>query len=247
MKAALSARRHGRLAVALLLALSAVLYAAWLAESLLDTGEDPVRTYVSELAAGQQPYHALFQATDLASGLCALLAGVLALLYIERRRWSVTGFAALAVFGADTAVESRCPLTCALAGDPACTALDAAGRLPTVDTVHAVTSAVAVVSAITALLALTAAARGGLPWPLLARFGPRLNVALFAAGLWVGGAVIAFNVRQVNLWLGLAERVQLSLISAGVLVVGVSIAYAAPRTSETNVDQAEGETGIEGA
>ncbi|MCC3767602.1 DUF998 domain-containing protein [Streptomyces sp. UNOC14_S4] len=222
-----SGRRYGRLAVALLLALSAALYAAWLAEALLDTGEDPVRTYVSELAAGRQPYRAFFQATDLASGLCALLAGVLALLCVERRRWSVTGFAALAVFGADTALESRCPLTCALAGDPACTALDAAGRLPAVDTVHAVTSAVAVVSAMTALLALTAAARDGSPWPLLARVGPRLNIALFAVGVWVGTAVIAFSTRQVNLWLGLAERTQLSLISAGVLVVAVSIACTA--------------------
>ncbi|MFC8899091.1 DUF998 domain-containing protein [Streptomyces cinereoruber] len=68
-------RRVARTAAALL-ALGALAYTAWVLEVLVRTGLDPVRTYVSELAAADQPLGGLFRATDLAAGLL-VLAGAL--------------------------------------------------------------------------------------------------------------------------------------------------------------------------
>ncbi|MER7947168.1 DUF998 domain-containing protein [Streptomyces sp. NPDC096079] len=74
----------------LLLALGALAYTAWLLEVLVRTGLDPVRTYVSELAAADQPLGGLFRATDLAAGLL-VLAG--ALTGLASSRGALTGLA----------------------------------------------------------------------------------------------------------------------------------------------------------
>ncbi|KOX50674.1 DUF998 domain-containing protein, partial [Streptomyces sp. NRRL F-6492] len=70
---------------AALLALGALAYTAWVLEVLVRTGLDPVRTYVSELAAADQPLGGLFRATDLTAGLL-VLAGALTGLAGERGR-----------------------------------------------------------------------------------------------------------------------------------------------------------------
>ncbi|MER5311882.1 DUF998 domain-containing protein, partial [Streptomyces sp. NPDC002773] len=71
-------------ASAVLLALGAVAYTAWVLEAVLGTGLDPVRTYVSELAAADQPFGGLFRATDLAAGLLVLAGAVTVLLGTRR-------------------------------------------------------------------------------------------------------------------------------------------------------------------
>ncbi|MFJ2933475.1 DUF998 domain-containing protein [Streptomyces sp. NPDC087219] len=64
-------------ASAALLALGALAYTAWVLEAVLRTGLDPVRTYVSELAASDQPFGTFFRATDLVSGTLILAGAVL--------------------------------------------------------------------------------------------------------------------------------------------------------------------------
>ncbi|MFF2307684.1 DUF998 domain-containing protein [Streptomyces sp. NPDC058128] len=64
-------------ASAALLALGALAYTAWVLEAVLRTGLDPVRTYVSELAASDQPFGTFFRATDLVSGALVLAGAVL--------------------------------------------------------------------------------------------------------------------------------------------------------------------------
>ncbi|MFE4310593.1 DUF998 domain-containing protein [Streptomyces sp. NPDC056517] len=64
-------------ASAVLLALGALAYTAWVLEVVLRTGLDPVRTYVSELAASDQPFGTFFRATDLVSGALVLAGAVL--------------------------------------------------------------------------------------------------------------------------------------------------------------------------
>ncbi|MGA5066068.1 DUF998 domain-containing protein [Streptomyces exfoliatus] len=59
-------------ASAVLLALGALAYTAWVLEVVVGTGLDPVRTYVSELAAADQPLGGLFRATDLVAGVLVL-------------------------------------------------------------------------------------------------------------------------------------------------------------------------------
>ncbi|MEE4425462.1 DUF998 domain-containing protein [Streptomyces bugieae] len=72
---AAAAVRRRRVAAAVLL-LGAAAYTAWVLELVLATGLDPVRAYVSELAAADQPLGGLFRATDLTAGLL-VLAGAL--------------------------------------------------------------------------------------------------------------------------------------------------------------------------
>ncbi|MFF9064703.1 DUF998 domain-containing protein [Streptomyces sp. NPDC014891] len=64
-------------ASAALLALGALAYTAWALEALLRTGLDPVRTYVSELAASDQPFGTSFRAADLLAGALVLAGAVL--------------------------------------------------------------------------------------------------------------------------------------------------------------------------
>ncbi|AUY51649.1 DUF998 domain-containing protein [Streptomyces sp. CB01881] len=77
-------RRNARLVAALLL--SAVAYTAWVLEVVLSTGLDPVRAYIGELAAEDQPLGGLFRATDLVAGLAVLTPAVTVLLTEAARR-----------------------------------------------------------------------------------------------------------------------------------------------------------------
>ncbi|MFH8710169.1 DUF998 domain-containing protein [Streptomyces zaomyceticus] len=73
-------------ASAALPALGALAYTAWVLEVLVHTGLDPVRTYVSELAAEDQPLGAFFRATDLVAGALILAGAVTGLLGTGRPR-----------------------------------------------------------------------------------------------------------------------------------------------------------------
>ncbi|MFJ6581418.1 DUF998 domain-containing protein [Streptomyces sp. NPDC091368] len=263
-----------------LLALGALAYTAWLLEVLVVTGLDPVRTYVSELAAADQPLGGLFRATDLAAGLL-VLAGALTGLAAgretrrrglgdlapghearprgpgtepgprapswagapssaalrssaarpswarrpgpRRRPWLLTGWAALAVFGAATAVDSRLPLSCAPTADPACAARETAGLVPATHTAHAVSSGLAMTGALVALVALTVAARRYGRWPALARTGPALVALELAATAWTLAAVAAFEAGR-GIWsLGAGQRLQVLLVAVWLAVLAVSL------------------------
>ncbi|MFF3760521.1 DUF998 domain-containing protein [Streptomyces sp. NPDC002185] len=245
-----------------LLALGALAYTAWLLEVLVVTGLDPVRTYVSELAAADQPLGGLFRATDLAAGLL-VLAGALTGLAAgrearprglgdltsghevrprgpgtepgprapsqdrqpgpRRRPWLLTGWAALAVFGAATAVDSRLPLSCAPTADPACAARETAGLVPATHTAHAVSSGLAMTGALVALVALTVAARRYGRWPTLARTGPVLVALELAATAWTLAAVAAFEAGR-GIWsLGAGQRLQVLLVAVWLAVLAVSL------------------------
>ncbi|MFD3530816.1 DUF998 domain-containing protein [Streptomyces sp. NPDC058664] len=74
-------------------ALGALVYTAWVLEVVLGTGLDPVRAYVSELAAADQPFGGLFRSTDLAAGLLVLAGAATGL------AGAVTGYAGGAATG----------------------------------------------------------------------------------------------------------------------------------------------------
>nr|WP_236245272.1 DUF998 domain-containing protein [Streptomyces sp. CC210A] len=136
-------RGTARWPLAVLLALGAVTYSAWLLETVLGTGLDPVQSYVSELAATDQRLGVLFRTTDLVSGLLVLTAALGALARSERRPLTVAGWAALALFGAATAADSRLPLSCTPTADAACAAREDSGDVPFTHLAHAVSSSLA--------------------------------------------------------------------------------------------------------
>ncbi len=213
-----------RLAAALLL-LGAVAYTAWVLELVIATGLDPVRAYVSELAAADQPLGGLFRATDLVAGLLVLAGALTAPAggagprgpagspRAERQPWAVAGWAALALFGGATALDSRLPLSCAPTGDPVCAARETAGLVPATHTAHAVSSSLAMLGALAALVLLTVAARRHGQWPALARFGPPLVLAELAATLWTLAAVAAFTADRGTWALGVGQRLQVLLVA----------------------------------
>ncbi|MGB8946540.1 MAG: DUF998 domain-containing protein, partial [Streptomyces sp.] len=87
-------------AVSAFLMLGAVAYSAWILEVFLGTGLSPLTSYVSELAARDQPFSTLFRTTDLTAGLLILAGAAGALLWLPRRWSTVVGWAGLALFGA---------------------------------------------------------------------------------------------------------------------------------------------------
>ncbi|MDV5145150.1 DUF998 domain-containing protein [Streptomyces sp. SBC-4] len=215
-------------AAAVLLVLGALAYTAWLLEVLVGTGLDPVRTYVSELAAADQPLGGLFRATDLAAGLLVLagaLTGLAATHRPRRRRpWALGGWIALAVFGAATAADSQLPLSCAPTADPECAARETAGLVPATHMAHAVSSSLAMTGAVAAMVALTVAARRYGDWRPLARTGPALVVLQLAATAWTLAAVAAFETGRGTWALGVGQRLQVLLVAVWLVVLAGSLA-----------------------
>ncbi|GHJ93682.1 hypothetical protein SNE510_32010 [Streptomyces sp. NE5-10] len=234
-------------ASAVLLFLGALAYTAWVLEVVVRTGLDPVRTYVSELAAADQPLGGLFRATDLAAGLLVLAGAVTGLLATRapagpapdpgvprwartdtgspaRRPWLLVGWSALALFGAATVLDSRLPLSCAPTVDPECAARETAGLVPATHAAHAVSSGLAMTGALVAMVALTVAARRYGLWRPLARTGPALVALELAATAWTLAAVAAFEAGR-GLWsLGAGQRLQVLLVAVWTGVLAVSVA-----------------------
>ncbi|MFJ5707002.1 DUF998 domain-containing protein [Streptomyces sp. NPDC093105] len=248
-------------ASAVLLFLGALAYTAWVLEAVVRTGLDPVRAYVSELAATDQPFGGLFRAADLAAGLLVLTGAALGLRAARaravpepgvprwartdprragRRPWLLVGWSALALFGAATALDSRLPLSCAATADPGCAAREAAGLLPATHTAHAVSSGLAMAGALVAMTALTVAARRYGLWPPLARTGPALLALALAATVWTLAAVAAFESGHGGGALGAAQRLQVLLVAVWTGVLAVSVAREAAREA---AGEAAGERG----
>ncbi|RFU85457.1 DUF998 domain-containing protein [Streptomyces triticagri] len=212
-----------------LLLLGAVAYSAWLTEMFVATGLDPLRTYVSELAAEGEPLGRLLRSTDLAAGLLLTAAAATALAAGRRprSRWAVTGLTALAVFGAATVADSRVPLSCTPTADPACAEREAAGLVPGTHVAHTYTSSLAVTAALVAMVALTLAVRRGRRRDLLARTGPWIVAAELAASAWTLASVAAFEAGDGTWLLGLAQRLQVLLIALWLVLFARSLAKGA--------------------
>ncbi|WJV49161.1 DUF998 domain-containing protein [Streptomyces flavofungini] len=233
------ARDAARTAVAALLVLGALAYTTWALEAFLPTGLSPLRSYVSELAAEDQPYGTFFRSLDFAAGVLVCAGAVLALLRPARTAGlprglallSTLGWVGVAVFGAATAADSRLPLSCAPTADAACAARERAGLVPTAHSAHAVSSSVAVAGALVGMVLLTvvvrrAGARGDV------RTGGLLAVLLgveLAATVWTLAAVAAFDAGHGTWGLGVAQRLQLLTIAVWLVVVAWPVRRSGPR------------------
>ncbi|MET9961479.1 DUF998 domain-containing protein [Streptomyces sp. NPDC006326] len=225
--------RSARL-VAVLVGLGAAAYTAWVLEVVLSTGLNPVETYVSELAAQDQPLGGIFRATDFTAGLLVLTGGLLALIRTARhadtrRPWAVLGWAGVTLFGAATAADAWLPLSCAPTADPVCASRETAGLVPATHQAHAVSSALAMAGALLGMLALTLAARRYGRFAPLARRGPALVVAELLATAWTLTAVMLFTAGRGTWALGAGQRLQVLLVA---LWLGL-LAYSVHRERRT--------------
>ncbi|MFE0424958.1 DUF998 domain-containing protein [Streptomyces sp. NPDC058953] len=222
-----------------LIAVGALVYTAWLLEVALATGLDPVQTYVSELAAEDQPFGGLFRATDLAAGSLVFAGAVWALTRAvrgPRRPWALIGWAGVTLFGAATAVDSRLPLSCAPTDDPECAARETAGLVPATHTAHAVSSSLAMTGALIGIVGLTIAARRYGWWPEVAAFGPVLVVLELAATGWTLGSIAAFEAGNGTWALGAGQRLQVLFVAVWLGVLALSLAREAARRPGTPED-----------
>lgn len=70
--------------------LCGIVYSSWILEFFLDTGLDPVTSFLSELDAENQKYRDVFGNADVLSAILMLISGALGLLITPRRRLYVT-------------------------------------------------------------------------------------------------------------------------------------------------------------
>lgn len=207
-----------------LLALGALAYTAWVLEVVVHTGLDPIQTYVSELAAADQPLGGFFRATDLTAGALVFAGSAGALWRCDRRPWPVAGWAGLVLFGAATVADSRLPLSCAPTVDPGCAARETAGLVPATHTAHAVSSSVAMAGALVGVVALTVAARRYGRWAPPARFGPVLVVLELAVTVWTLTAIAAFEAGRGTWSLGAGQRLQVLFVAVWLGVLAYAVA-----------------------
>ncbi|GGR94166.1 DUF998 domain-containing protein [Streptomyces nojiriensis] len=214
--------------VATLIGLAAAAYTAWVLEVVLSTGLNPIETYVSELAAQDQPLGGLFRATDFTAGLLAFSGGLLALFrllkYAESRRaWAVIGWAGVALFGAATAADAWLPLSCQPTVDPECAARETAGLVPATHQAHAVSSSLAMAGALVGLVALTVAARRYGWFAPLARYGPALVALELLATVWTLSAIALFTAGRGTWALGAGQRLQVLLVALWLGLLAYSV------------------------
>ncbi|MEV7556857.1 DUF998 domain-containing protein [Streptomyces sp. NPDC089795] len=214
--------------VATLIGLAAAAYTAWVLEVVLSTGLNPIETYVSELAAQDQPLGGLFRATDFTAGLLACSGGLLALVrllkYAESRRsWAVIGWAGVALFGAATAADAWLPLSCTPTVDPECAARETAGLVPATHQAHAVSSGLAMTGALVGLVALTVAARRYGWFAPLARYGPALVALELLATVWTLSAIALFTAGRGTWALGAGQRLQVLLVALWLGLLAYSV------------------------
>jgi hypothetical protein len=198
------------------------LYSAWVLQFPLRLGVDPVHAYVSELAAATRSDHWLFVLTDLAAGLLAVGAAVLRLLIRRPRHFtSRTGWLGLAGFGAATVVDSLLPLPCAPHTDPGCAAREAAHQLPITDALHLVSSTTAIALLLLAIVCFTAATELGTP---AHRVGVTISIASLTTSLWTIAEVVVDDTAPTHEDVGLAQRVQLLALTAGLGYIAALVA-----------------------
>lgn len=210
-------------ATTVLLVLAGVLYSAWVAEFFLDTGLDPAHSFLSELDAADQPYRHFFSTADAITGVLLIAAAGLGSA-LDRRALTITGWIAIAVFGAATIADSQLPIECVAENDPSCP-VEPSGLFPQLHHIHALTSTIAVFAVFTAMVAFTVAAFRYRTLPLLRTLGLAVLVATSAATAWL---MIADNLPG-SYGLGIAQRIQVSGMSLYLVVLGCAVLGRRPR------------------
>jgi len=216
---------------AALFAFGAVFYSSWLLAGALPTGLSPVHGYASELFARGEPFRWLFGGADV---ITAGLVGVAAwwcLTAVGGRgvgaRWARAGWGCLIVFALCTVVDVLFPLDCPPSRAP-CARAEEAGRLTWSHDTHLVASVLANTAVLVAMTALALAARHPDAGPVPpTRPGAALSALAILATL-VTAVLGARDAHVVSGFLptggqGVAQRVQVGLVSVWLLVTAASL------------------------
>lgn len=210
--------RMSRIVIAVLLVGAGVCYSSWLLEFVVYTGLDPIHSFLSELEAPDRPYRAWFENGDVVTGSLCILAALVGIVGLPRRRLSTTGWIAILAFGAATIADSQATVGCVPTPMHPC-ADQPSGLLPQLHHLHALTSTLAVTAIFVAMVAWTVAARRYRRWLLLRTLGLALLLLIAGTTLWMA---IADNLNSDG-WLGVAQRIQVGGMSLWLVTLGVAI------------------------
>ncbi|WP_306509688.1 DUF998 domain-containing protein [Corynebacterium xerosis] len=195
-------------------AAAAVAYSSWVLEWFLPGGVDPLRSYASQLAVVAEPHGTLFARADTVSGTLLVVLG--ALLWSWSRRGQLVP-AGLVLRGGATVADSffRMPMVTTV-GPGASAALTGAEKSAVL--VHSLRSSTAVVG-----MALVGA---GL-WLLARDRAGRMLAGVFLALLAMVAVTSGLHeVGGPNLWLGLWQRLSLSVAAVVIVTVAVAVTSA---------------------
>jgi hypothetical protein len=197
----------------LLSALAGVTYASWVLQLVVNPGLDPVNGYVSELSASDQPFHYLFAAGDLATGLLTFAVVGVVLRTVRPRGYALVGWLALVVFGVFSIADSLFAMDCAPNSDTTCALRERAGKVSFAHQFHSVTSVCVVTAGIISLIALTIASRRHRRLPVIARWSWLLLLVETVT------ALATLPLMYLGVLLGVVERVQVAMISIWLFVI----------------------------
>ncbi|MGI5167022.1 DUF998 domain-containing protein [Spirillospora sp. CA-253888] len=192
---------------------AAITYGTFLLEHLLSPDLDVINGYVSELSALDQPYHRVYSGGDFITGLLTIGVATTALVTLRRRLWSTLGWTFLALFGLCAIGDAVFPLDCAPSLETWCALRERSGQVSFSHSFHAVTSSLVISFGVAALLTLSIAARRYGWWPALARWGWLLALVETVFAL---STVLTMLLGR---WLGIIQRVQISILVLGLLTI----------------------------
>lgn len=210
-------------AAAFAIAAGGVLYAAWFLQWIVPTDLSPVSSYISELSAADQPHHWFFRATDLVAGILLITGSITALASTPRTRWAVAGWVSLLLFGASSISDSQSPMRCAETASAACARLGDLDQLGLRDNLHTFTSAGEdLFFGLTMLCLLIVAWRIGAP-SRLRHMATVVAVLIVIAWGWTSVSAARFELGHTNHVLGLAQRTEVTLMGAWLVLVSLAV------------------------
>ncbi|MBW8485782.1 DUF998 domain-containing protein [Actinomadura sp. PM05-2] len=213
---------------------AAVSYASFFLENVLSPDLDVINGYVSELSAIDQPFHTVYSAGDLITGVLSIVVAVTALLTLRRRPWSVAGWTLQGLFGLWAMGDALFPLDCAPSLETWCALRERADQVSFSHQFHSVTSTTVVCFGVASLFTLSMAARRYGWWPALARWGWPLAMLEIVAGT---GTLVAMLLGR---WLGIVQRVQIAILCLGLLTIAWAL-YTDQRAGRTTPSEPERE------
>ena len=225
--------------VVVLATVAAITYATFLLENVLSPKLDFFNGYVSELSASDQPFHLVYSAGDLITGVLSILVAIGTLRRLTRKPLATAGWTFLGLFGVCAIGDASFPLDCAPSLETWCALRERSEHVSFSHEFHSFTSSAVIVCGVAALLLLSLAARRYGWWPALARWGWLLALAESVSAL---STLAAMYLGQ---WLGVVQRVQISILCLGLLVIAWAL-YAdrrdAARTAQDTAPATEGAT-----
>jgi len=207
-----------------LLVIAAITYSGLPWEAVAGFPLDPARSYLSELAAQDQPAGLIFRALDGLTGVLVLIA-----LALGSRMPRCTGLTkgsafALAAFAALTIVDASSPMACATSSSVRCAAADAANALGLPHQIHTVSSAGALAAAVvSAVLLVIAVVRDR-----ARRRAVERGVLVAIVGMLIGTTVLVTVLAMLSTadgrlvdGGGIVQRAQVLVVSAYLVAFGI--------------------------